>query len=120
MSTGLKAMVEPGSARFLGLVAIVVVATVGGKLVGTAIPARRQGFSWPDSLSLGAMMQTKGLMEVVVLGTLHDAGLIGSQVIFSVMVAMAMICTVLTAPAVRACQWLGGRAPAAISVADRR
>ena len=88
MSTGLKALVEPGSARFLGLVAIALAATVGGKLVGTAIPARRQGFSWPDSLSLGAMMQTKGLMEVVVLGVLHDAGMIGSPVVFSVMVAM--------------------------------
>ncbi len=118
MSTGLKALVEPGSARFLGLVAIALAATVGGKLVGTAIPARRQGFSWPESLSLGAMMQTKGLMEVVVLGVLHDAGMIGSPVVFSVMVAMAMVCTVLTAPLVWACQWLGARSPAVVRTAD--
>ena len=108
MSTGLKAMVEPGSARFLGLVAVVLVATVGGKLLGTAIPARRRGFSWQESLSLGAMMQTKGLMEVVVLAALHDAGLIGGQ-IFSAMVAMAVVCTVVTAPVVRLCQRIGVR-----------
>jgi len=103
MSTGLKALIEPGSASFLGLLAVAVAATVGGKLAGTALPARRFGFSWADSLALGAMMQTKGLMEVVVLAVLHDAGLIGGQ-IFSAMVAMAVVCTVSTAPAVRLCQ----------------
>ena len=100
MSTGLQALIEPGSASFLGLLAAAVAATVAGKVVGTALPARRLGFSWADSLSLGAMMQTKGLMEVVVLAVLHDAGLIGGQ-IFSVMVAMARVCTVITAPLVR-------------------
>jgi Kef-type K+ transport system membrane component KefB len=54
------------------------------------------------------MMQTKGLMEVVVLAVLHDAGLIGTQ-IFSAMVAMAVVCTVLTAPAVRLCQRMEAR-----------
>ncbi len=105
MSTGLKTLIEPGSAHFLALLAVAVGAAVLGQLAGTALPARRLGFSWPESLSLGAMMQTKGLMEVVVLGVLHDAGLLGGQ-IFSAMVAMAVICTVLTAPAVRLCQSL--------------
>jgi Kef-type K+ transport system membrane component KefB len=105
MSTGFKALIEPGSASFLGVLAVVVMATVAGKLAGTALPARRAGFSWAESLSLGVMMQTKGLMEVVVLATLHDAGLIGAR-IFSGMVAMAVVCTVLTAPAVRLCQRL--------------
>ena len=102
MATGLRAVIEPGSASFLGLLAVSVGATVAGKLAGTAIPAHKAGFSWAESLSLGTMMQTKGLMEVVVLTTMHDAGLIGVPV-FSGMVAMAVICTVLTAPAVRLC-----------------
>jgi Kef-type K+ transport system membrane component KefB len=106
MSTGLKALIEPGSASFLGLLAVAVAATVAGKLAGTALPARRLGYSWAESLTLGAMMQTKGLMEVVVLAVLHEAGLIGGQ-IFSAMVAMAVVCTVITAPAVRLCQRLG-------------
>ena len=106
MSTGLKALIEPGSAAFLSLFAVAVAATVIGKLLGTALPARRLGYSWAESLTLGAMMQTKGLMEVVVLAVLHDAGLIGGQ-IFSAMVAMAVVCTVITAPAVRLCQRLG-------------
>ena len=47
------------------------------------------------------MMQTKGLM-VMVVTMLHGAGLIGVPV-FSGMAAMAVVCTVLTAPAVRLC-----------------
>jgi Kef-type K+ transport system membrane component KefB len=103
MSTGLKALIEPGSSDFLALLLVTVAATVLGKVAGTALPARRAGFSWAESLSLGAMMQTKGLMEVVVLAALHDAGLIGGR-IFSAMVAMAVVCTVLTGPVVQACR----------------
>jgi Kef-type K+ transport system membrane component KefB len=116
MSTGLKALIEPGSSSFLGLLALTVAATVVGKVAGTALPARRLGFSWAQSLSLGAMMQTKGLMEVVVLAVLHDAGLIGTQV-FSAMVAMAVVCTIITAPAVRLCRsWEARRAVGGIGV----
>jgi Kef-type K+ transport system membrane component KefB len=119
MSTGLKALIDPGSASFLGLLSIAVAATVIGKLIGTSLPARVLGFSWPDSLSLGAMMQTKGLMEVVVLSVLHDAGLMSGQ-IFSAMVAMAVICTVATAPAVRACQRLGSRSEPVVAISPVR
>ncbi len=118
MSTGLKALIEPGSASFLGVLAVVVVATVAGKMAGTALPARRASFSWAESLSLGVMMQTKGLMEVVVLATLHDAGLIGAR-IFSGMVAMAVVCTVLTAPAVRLCQRLEVRRARGVPIARK-
>jgi len=103
MSTGLKALIQPGSAAFLAITGLALAATLLGKVAGTALPARRLGFSWSDSLTLGAMMQTKGLMEVVVLTVLHDAGLIGTG-IFSAMVVMAVICTLLTAPAVRLAQ----------------
>ena len=108
MSTGLKVLIEPGSASFLAMLAVATGATVLGKVLGTALPARRAGFTWAEGLALGAMMQTKGLMEVVVLVTLHEAGLIGTP-IFSGMVGMAVVCTVLTAPAVRLCGRLGAR-----------
>jgi Kef-type K+ transport system membrane component KefB len=103
MSTGLKALIDPFSAGFLFLLLVATGTTMLGKLAGTAPAARAAGFSFADSLALGAMMQTKGLMEVVVLAVLHEAGLIGSQ-IFSAMVAMAMVCTVATAPLVRLCR----------------
>ena len=102
MATGLKALIEPGSASFLAVLLVAVAATVAGKLLGTGLPALALGYGRAESLALGVMMQTKGLMEVVVLSVLHDAGLIGGQ-IFSAMVAMAVICTVVTAPALRWC-----------------
>jgi Kef-type K+ transport system membrane component KefB len=100
VSTGLRATIDPGSVSFLGMLALVTAATVLGKVAGTAIPARAAGEQWSDALALGALMQTKGLMEVVVLAVLLDAGLIGSSV-FSAMVAMAVVCTLATAPMLR-------------------
>lgn len=107
MSTGLKAAIDPGAGRFLLPFALATAATVAGKLVG-ALPSRRLGFSWAETAAMGAMLQTKGLMEVVVLAVLTDAGLISGQ-IFSAMVAMAVACTVVTAPALR---WLARDRPA--------
>jgi Kef-type K+ transport system membrane component KefB len=103
MSTGLKALIDPGSGSFLAVFVVATAATIIGKVAGTALAARFVGYDWRQALSLGAMMQTKGLMEVVVLAVLNDAGLIGRE-IFSAMVAMAVICTLITAPLVRALQ----------------
>lgn len=103
VSAGLKALIDPTSASFIEMTAVVTLATVLGKVVGTAFPARHYGIGWVDSMSLGIMMQTKGLMEVVVLSVLQQAGLIGGQV-YSALVTMAVICTILTTPAVRFCQ----------------
>eukprot|EP01037_Dinobryon_pediforme_P001318 gene1318-1335_t len=97
MSTGLKALIDPGSASFVAVLVLATGATIIGKVAGTALAARATGYGWREALSLGAMMQTKGLMEVVVLAVLNDAGLIGRE-IFSAMVAMAVICTLITAP----------------------
>ena len=119
MSTGLKAFMQPGSAGFWALLAVTTGATIIGKVAGTALPARALGFAWRDALSLGAMMQTKGLMEVVVLAVLNDAGLIGRD-IFSAMVAMAVLCTVATAPAIRLIQSYGAVRPGAAAAPDLR
>ena len=98
--TGLRALIEPGSLVFLGMFTLLSLTTIIGKVLGTALPARRAGEDWPSALAMGTLMQTKGLMEVVVLSVLLDAGLIGRSV-FSALVAMAMLCTVLTVPMVR-------------------
>jgi Kef-type K+ transport system membrane component KefB len=100
VATGLRALIEPGSLVFLGMLALFSLATIIGKVLGTALPARWNGEDWPSALAMGALMQTKGLMEVVVLTVLMDAGLIGRS-LFSALVAMAMLCTVLTVPMVR-------------------
>ncbi len=100
MSTGLRAMIEPDSAAFLFILFSATAATMLGKVAGVTLPARRAGEPWSHALALGALMQSKGLMEVVVLAVLLDAGLIG-QTVYSAMVAMAVVCTVAAAPLAR-------------------
>jgi len=100
MSAGLRALIEPDSAAFLTVFAAATAATVLGKVVGVALPARAAGERWSFALALGALMQAKGLMEVVVLAVLLDAGLIG-QTVYSALVAMAVACTIAAAPMAR-------------------
>jgi Kef-type K+ transport system membrane component KefB len=69
-------------------------------VLGTAILARLAGEPWREAAALGALMQTKGLMEIVVLTILKDAGVIGDAA-FSALVVMALLSTALTMPLVR-------------------
>ncbi|MBW8271236.1 cation:proton antiporter [Caldovatus aquaticus] len=119
LSTGLRALIEPDSAAFLAVFAAATAATVAGKVAGAALPARAAGEGWPFALALGALMQAKGLMEVVVLAVLLDAGLIGPTV-FSALVAMAIACTVAAAPLARLALARGGVAEAGAGAAAPR
>jgi Kef-type K+ transport system membrane component KefB len=75
-------------ATFVGLV---------GKVVGAAVPARLCGSSWREALALGALMQTKGLMEVVVLTILLDASVV-SPATFTALLIMTLMTTTLAKP----------------------
>ncbi|HTF82300.1 MAG TPA: cation:proton antiporter, partial [Cytophagales bacterium] len=77
--------------------AIIAVA-VTGKFVGSAFTAKFVGQSWRDSLSIGALMNTRGLMELVVLNIGYDLGVLGPE-IFTMMVLMALATTFMTGPA---------------------
>lgn len=76
--------------------AIIAVATIG-KLGGTAITARVTGMSWRDSLQLGALMNTRGLMELIALNLGYDLGILSPR-IFTMLVLMALVTTALTGP----------------------
>jgi Kef-type K+ transport system membrane component KefB len=75
---------------------IIVVATIG-KLGGTAIAARFTGMNWIDSLKLGALMNTRGLMELIALNIGYDLGILSPR-IFTMLVIMALVTTALTGP----------------------
>jgi Kef-type K+ transport system membrane component KefB len=75
---------------------IVAVATLG-KLGGSAIAARFAGMGWGESLQLGALMNTRGLMELIALNIGYDLGILSPQ-IFTMLVIMALVTTVLTGP----------------------
>lgn len=76
---------------------IILVAVVG-KFLGSALAAKFVGQSWRDSLTIGALMNTRGLMELVVLNIGYDLGVLTSE-IFTMMVIMALVTTIMTGPA---------------------
>lgn len=76
--------------------ALVLVATAG-KLGGSMLTARLTGLNWRDAFSLGALMNTRGLMELIALNLGYDFGILSPR-IFTMMVLMALITTVMTGP----------------------
>ena len=86
---------------------IVAVATIG-KLGGSAIAARLTGMGWRDSLQLGALMNTRGLMELIVLNIGYDLGILSSR-IFAMLVVMALVTTILTGPLLSLFSWQWGK-----------
>lgn len=76
---------------------IILVAVVG-KFLGSAIAAKFVGQNWRDSLTIGALMNTRGLMELVVLNIGYDLGVLTAEV-FTMMVIMALVTTLMTGPA---------------------
>jgi Kef-type K+ transport system membrane component KefB len=75
---------------------IIAIATLG-KLGASAVAARFTGMSWRESLQLGALMNTRGLMELIALNVGYDLGIL-SQRIFTMLVIMALVTTLLTGP----------------------
>lgn len=76
--------------------AIIVVA-VAGKLGGSMLMARWTRMSWRDSYAIGVLMNTRGLIELVVLNIGYDLGILSAR-IFVMMVIMALVTTFMTAP----------------------
>jgi Kef-type K+ transport system membrane component KefB len=75
---------------------IVLVATVG-KFGGTLAAARLTGMKWRDATGLGILMNTRGLMQLIVLSIGLDLGVI-SPTLFTMMVLMALATTIATTP----------------------
>ena len=97
--TGLRTQIGLLNDGHLWLVCLVIVLTaVAGKFGGTAVAARMVGQSWKESLSLGALMNTRGLMELIVLNIGYDLGVLTAE-IFAMLVLMALITTFMTGPA---------------------
>jgi Kef-type K+ transport system membrane component KefB len=99
--TGMRTRIDlvTGGSQWLICALIIAVATVG-KFGGSAIAARLTGMDWRMSAALGTLMNTRGLMELVVLNIGLDLKVI-SPTLFSMMVVMALITTVATSPVLR-------------------
>ena len=79
---------------------------IAGKLGGSMVAARWTGMSWGDSFSLGALMNTRGLVELIVLNLGYDLGILSPR-IFTMLVLMALITTFMTGPLLQLRGFLG-------------
>jgi len=76
---------------------LIILVAILGKFFGSSITARFVGIPWKDSLSIGALMNTRGLMELIVLNIGYDLGILSPEV-FAMLVLMALVTTFMTAP----------------------
>lgn len=111
MNAGLHVRLDLTSSAFVQIVVVTTAAAVVGKVVGAGVPAILSGKPYREGLAIGALMQTKGLMEVVVLTILREAGLIDASV-FSALIVMAILTTAMAMPFAKAALTLTfGREP---------
>jgi Kef-type K+ transport system membrane component KefB len=75
----------------------IIVTAVAGKLLGSMLAARWSGSTWHDAFVLGALMNTRGLMELVALNVGYDLGILSPQM-FTMLVLMALLTTAMTGP----------------------
>jgi len=81
------------------LCALVIAVAVVGKLGGSVIAARAMAMPWRGAAVLGTLLNTRGLMELVILNVGLDIGVI-SRELFAMMVLMALVTTFMTTPLV--------------------
>ncbi|MDB6017601.1 MAG: cation/H(+) antiporter [Pedosphaera sp.] len=113
--TGLRTHIEllndwSGVAVCLGLI---FVATLG-KLGGSMFAARWTGMDWHDSFALGALMNTRGLVELIVLNIGYELGILSPR-IFTMMVIMALVTTAMTGPLLSLGNFLRRKSPVLVA-----
>jgi Kef-type K+ transport system membrane component KefB len=98
--TGLRTQIGllDDAQAWLTFAAVVALATAG-KLGASTVTARLVGMDWRQAFALGALMNTRGLMELVALNVGYDLGVISDEM-FTTLVLMALVTTSMTAPLV--------------------
>jgi len=87
--------------------ALVVIIACAGKFGGAALAARFCKLNWRESAAIGILMNTRGLMELVIVNLGRDIGVINNEA-FAMMVLMAILTTALTTPILN---WVYPRLP---------
>lgn len=95
--TGLRTSIQLIEGNLWVLAILVVLVAVAGKVGGSALAARASGLTWRESWAIGTLMNTRGLMELVILNVGLDLGVI-SPALFAMMVVMALVTTFMTTP----------------------
>ncbi len=77
--------------------AVVLVVAVAGKVGGAVLGARFSRLPWKQSLALGALMNARGLIELIVLNIAYNAHVFSPE-LFTMLVVMALVTTMITVP----------------------
>ena len=83
----------------------IILVAVTGKFLGSALAAKFVGQNWRDSLTIGALMNTRGLMELIVLNIGLELKILTPEV-FTMMVIMALVTTFMTGPALNVINYI--------------
>jgi Kef-type K+ transport system membrane component KefB len=100
--TGLRTNVLGLGPADLGWLALILLLAVAGKLVPVFLAGRLAGYSVAESAVLGSLMNTRALMELIVLNIGRDLGVLPPK-LFTMLVVMAVVTTMMTGPLLR---WL--------------
>lgn len=96
--TGLRTNIGSLNDGYLwGICALVMAAAIGGKLLGCLLAAKVSGYPWRESMLIGVLMNTRALMELIVINAGKDLGVLPDS-LFTMFVLMALVTTVMTTP----------------------
>lgn len=99
LSTGLRTQWDVGGLAVFGAAALLLVASVAGKLIGVRLAGRILGWAPGDALTIGWLLQTKALIMIIFANILLDKAVITNET-FTVLLLMAVASTMLTVPMV--------------------
>ncbi|QEC76709.1 cation:proton antiporter domain-containing protein [Mucilaginibacter ginsenosidivorax] len=109
--TGLRTQIGLLDTPYLwAICGLTILVAVTGKFAGSASAAKFVGQSWKDSLSIGALMNTRGLVELIVLNIGYDLGVLNKEV-FAILVIMALVTTFMTVPILNLLDKIFGKSP---------
>jgi Kef-type K+ transport system membrane component KefB/nucleotide-binding universal stress UspA family protein len=94
LNTQIGLLSEPG---LWGYTLMIIAVACIGKFGGAAFAARACGIGWRESWAIGTLMNTRGLMELVILNVGLELGVI-NETVFAMMVIMALVTTFMTTP----------------------
>ncbi len=108
---GLKTTDDAFSGGSVLLMSLVIAVAILSKLVAGTLAARISGQHWRTAFVIGSLMNARGMMELIVIQIGLDLGVIGPQ-LFTMLMLMAIVTTVMTGPLLTLCDERKTRAPA--------
>jgi len=98
---------------------LIILLAIIGKFLGSAFAAKFIGYNWKDSLTIGSLMNTRGLIQLVVLNIGLDLGILTPEV-FVMMVVMALTTTFMTSPSLNLIDKIFKTKPNVVSKTEER